>query len=264
MTPLAEGVARTLRRFATRRQPARRVTIDRRIPKSARQWVHIGSGLFALLLRVLTWWQAAAMAAAALVFNLAPAAAPRRPRGSTGPVDEARGFPLGILLYPLSVLLLTLAFPSRLDIAAAAWGILAFGDGVATLVGRRSRTKPRETAKNAEKDDLSASSAISAVSSVVVCRGTRDKSVAGTLAFVVFGGAAGVALAWWVRPAVDAVPPLAFTIAAPLAAAVLAALVETIPIRLDDNISVPATAALVLWLASLMTAGVARGSRATR
>jgi uncharacterized protein (TIGR00297 family) len=48
-------------------------------------------------------------------------------------------------------------------------------------------------------------------------------------------------------------PPLAFTIAAPLVAAVLAGLVETIPIRLDDNISVPLTAALVLWLASLMT-----------
>jgi uncharacterized protein (TIGR00297 family) len=46
---------------------------------------------------------------------------------------------------------------------------------------------------------------------------------------------------------------MAFTIAAPLVAAVLAGLVETIPIRLDDNISVPLTAALVLWLASLMT-----------
>ena len=36
----------------------------------ARQWVHIGSGLFALLLRVLTWKQAVAMAASAFVFNL--------------------------------------------------------------------------------------------------------------------------------------------------------------------------------------------------
>ena len=35
----------------------------------ARQWVHIGSGLFALLLRILAWWQAAALAAFALVFN---------------------------------------------------------------------------------------------------------------------------------------------------------------------------------------------------
>ena len=37
--------------------------------ENARQWVHIGSGLFALLLRVLTAWQASALAATALVFN---------------------------------------------------------------------------------------------------------------------------------------------------------------------------------------------------
>ena len=43
--------------------------------------------------------------------------------------------PLGHSLYPLSVLLLMLVFPSRLDIVAAAWAILAFGDGAATLVG---------------------------------------------------------------------------------------------------------------------------------
>jgi hypothetical protein len=41
----------------------------------------------------------------------------------------------------------------------------------------------------------------------------------------------------------------------------VAALVETIPIRLDDNISVPATAAIVLWIASLMTAASADGAR---
>ena len=85
--------------------------------ESARQWVHVGSGLFALALRVLTPWQAAAMAATALVFNvvLLPRVGGRR---LYRPADDVRGFPLGILLYPLSVLLLTLIFPSRLDIAA--------------------------------------------------------------------------------------------------------------------------------------------------
>jgi len=38
------------------------------------------------------------------------------------------------------------------------------------------------------------------------------------------------------------------------AAALAAALVETLPVRLDDNISVPFTAGAVLWLASLMSA----------
>src|SRR5438445_8786258 len=222
--------------------------------EDARQWVHVGSGLFALLLRVLTPWQASGLAAFALAFNVI--ALPRiGGRRLYRAVDEARGFPLGILLYPLSVLLLTLIFPSRPDITAGAWGILAIGDGAATLVGRRvSRVTP-EIAKNAEKKDRSAILALFAVK-----RGhgrlpwCPDKSVAGTVAFFVFGGFGGVALALWTRPAVEPVPPVSFTIAATLAAAIVAAFVETIPVRLDDNISVPVSAAAVLWLASLMDA----------
>jgi uncharacterized protein (TIGR00297 family) len=225
--------------------------------EQARQWVHIGSGSFALLLRVLTWWQAAALAAFALVFNLVllPHIGGRR---LYRPVDEARGFPLGILIYPLAVLLLTLTFPSRLDIVAAAWGILAVGDGAATLVGRASRPTP-ETAEHAEKR-FSARSASSAVN-----RGrlpwNGDKTIGGTLAFVVCGGIAGVALAWWTRPAVAPLPPMTFTIIAPLVAAIAAAFAETVPVRLDDNITVPATAGAVLWLASLMDAAAFSAAR---
>jgi uncharacterized protein (TIGR00297 family) len=219
--------------------------------ETARQWVHVGSGLFALLLRVLDGRQAATLAFAALAFNAAllPRLGGKR---LYRPVDHERGFPLGILLYPLSVLMLTLAFPSRLDIAAAAWGILAFGDGFATLAGRARTEGTAKTAVIAEQNSISANPAVSAVPSGRI-PWNPDKSWAGTLAFVVCGGAAAVALAAWVRPAVMPPPPMAFTIGAPLAAAVIAALVETIPVRLDDNISVPLAAALVLWLASLMT-----------
>ena len=190
----------------------------------ARQWVHIGSGSFALLLRVLTWWQAAALAAVALAFNVV--ALPRvGGRRLYRPADEARGFPIGIVLYPLAVLLLILIFPSRLDIVAAAWAVLALGDGAATLAGQRARRR---------------------------LPWNPDKTVNGTTAFIVFGGLGAVVLAWWVRPNVAPLPPRAFTIAAPIAAAIAAAFVETIPVRLDDNVSVPAAAAVVLWLASEM------------
>ena len=47
-------------------------------------------------------------------------------------------------------------------------------------------------------------------------------------------------------------PDVWFSIAAPLAAALVAAFVETIPTRLDDNLSVPASAAAVLWALSLV------------
>jgi dolichol kinase len=195
----------------------------------ARQWVHAGSGAFALALRFLTWWQAALLAAIALVFNalVLPHVGGRR---LYRPVDQARGFPLGILLYPLAVLMLILMFPSRLDIAAAAWAILALGDGAATLVGQAVRSSPLPW--------------------------NRDKSVAGTAAFIGLGAIGGVALAGWTRTAIDPQPSMTFTILAPVVAAVMAASVETIPVQLDDNISVPATAAAVLWLASIGSAAV--------
>ena len=63
--------------------------------------------------------------------------------------------------------------------------------------------------------------------------------------------AAGVALATWTRPAIASPPPTAFVIIAPIIAAVCAAFVETIPVRLDDNISVPAVAASILWVGTL-------------
>jgi uncharacterized protein (TIGR00297 family) len=46
-------------------------------------------------------------------------------------------------------------------------------------------------------------------------------------------------------------PSPAFSIAAPIVAAIAAAFVETIPVRLDDNLSVAAAAGTVLYLASL-------------
>ncbi len=210
--------------------------------ETTRQWVHIGSGLFAILLRVLTWWEAALFAAAALAFNVLvlPRIGGRR---LYRPVDEARGFPIGIFVYPLAVLLLILAFPDRLDIVAAAWAILAFGDGFATLVGQKVRSM---LAPGAAAQPLP---------------WNTEKTAPGTMAFVAFGSVTAVALACWTRPAVTPAPPLMFSLLAPIAAAAVAGLVETIPVRLDDNISVPATAAAVLWIASEISADAIAASR---
>jgi len=195
-------------------------------PESARQIVHMTMGGFALLLRYLEWWQAAILAASALVFNwyiLPKIGGTRLYRTS----EITRGFPLGILLYPLSVLLLILIFRSRLDIVAAAWGILAVGDGMATLVGHT--VGGRRVPWN------------------------EQKTLAGSAALWLMGGVAGAFLAWWCRPAIDPQPSLWFSIGAPLAAALVAAAVESIPIRLDDNLSVPMSAAAVLWVLSLVS-----------
>ena len=144
----------------------------------------------------------------------------------------------GIALYPISILLLLLVLPDRRDIVAAAWGILAFGDGMATLVGHHVGG-PR-------------------------IPWNPGKSASGAAAFVVFGAAAGSFLCWWCAPTV--IPPAYpwFSLWMPIVATVAAAAVETIPIRLDDNVSVPATAAAVLWWFSLISedqiAAVAAGA----
>ncbi len=49
-------------------------------------------------------------------------------------------------------------------------------------------------------------------------------------------------------------PDAWFSIAAPFVAALVAAFVETIPVKLDDNVSVPASAAAVLWALVLVDA----------
>lgn len=204
--------------------------------ETRRQMIHMTMGSFALLLRVMTWWQAALLAAAAVLFNLfaLPYLGGRR---LYRPADESRGFPVGILLYPLMVLLLILILPRRLDIVAIAWGIMAVGDGSATLIGRRFGTRRLPW--------------------------NRDKSIAGTASLAVTGAAAGMFLAWWSAPAVVPPPPLTFIIVAPVLAAIAAAAVESIPVRLDDNIAVPGTAAAVLWACSLVTASAATMARPT-
>ncbi len=200
-----------------------------------RQALHVTMASFALLLRVLTWWQAALCAVAAFLFNLL--VLPRIGGASLNrPRDTARGYPLGILFYPLSVLLLILAFPRRLDIVAAAWGILAFGDGAATIVGTRFRSRALPW--------------------------NPDKSVGGSLAFAAAGALAGAALCLWTRPAVSPIPPLAFALGAPVLAAVAAAGVESMRIRLDDNISVPIAAAIVLGGLALVDGPSLQAARA--
>ena len=206
-----------------------------RFSEDARQIVHIAMAGFAFLLRVVPWWQAVILAVAAIAFNTH--ALPRLARHTLyRPAEFSRGFPSGIILYPVAVLGLLLVFPSRPDIVAAAWGIMAAGDGMATIVGRRFGTWRIPW--------------------------NREKSVAGSAAFVVFGGAAGALLAWWCRPAVMPPPYIWFSVCAPFVAALAAASIETVPIRLDDNISVPASAALVLWGLSLVSQDLVRSAAA--
>ena len=188
-----------------------------------RKVVHVGCGAFAFLLRDLLPPQAAAMAVAAFLFNWQ--VLPRiggRTLWRSG--ERTQGYPRGILLYPLSVLALILYFWSAPWMAAALWGVLAFGDGSASLVGQ-TLGGPR-------------------------LPWNRDKGWFGLAAFIVFGtvGAACL-LAWTERLPLD---PSAWhgarTLGVAFVTTLACALVESLPTTLDDNFTVPLAGALVLPL----------------
>ena len=189
----------------------------------ARRVVHVGCVAFALLLRWLTWWQAALLALSAFLFNwqILPRVGGTRMWRSA---DVARGYPVGILAYPLAVLGLVLVFRERPWMAAAGWGILAVGDGMASLVGQAAGG-PRLPWND-------------------------RKSWIGLGSFVVFGTAAAAFLATWAsRSALDpGAPHWPRTVGVAFALALACALVESLPTTLDDNVTVPLAVALVLPL----------------
>jgi uncharacterized protein (TIGR00297 family) len=186
-----------------------------------RKVVHMAVGGFAFLLRWLTWPQAALMALSALLFNwrVLPLLGGR---ALWRDGERGSGYALGILLYPASVLCLVLLFREQLWMAAAIWAVLAWGDGMASLVGQGVRGpalpwNPR-------------------------------KGWAGTLAFVVFGAAgAAVLIGWTLRLPVSSWGSAhILLLAVPLA--LFCALVESLPTTLDDNVTVPLAGAVVLPL----------------
>jgi uncharacterized protein (TIGR00297 family) len=197
-----------------------------------RKLLHIAVGGFAFLLRDLTWPQAAAMALVAFVFNamLLPRLGGRR---LWREAEHGAGYPLGILLYPLAVLALVLLFRHDLWMAAAIWGVLALGDGMASILGQavggpRLPWNPR-------------------------------KGWAGFSAFFVFGTiGAGLLTAWTLRLPLGAwASPSILAIVAPLALA--CAVVESMPTALDDNLTVPIAGACVLPLLAMAEPGLLIG-----
>jgi uncharacterized protein (TIGR00297 family) len=177
-----------------------------------RKLVHVSMSGFALLLRWIPWWTGTLLALAALLFNVL--VLPRL-AGDTlmRPAERGRTLRSGVAFYALSVLILILLFRHHLEVAACAWGILALGDGASTLAGQ-GVGGPR-------------------------LPWNPGKSWAGSLAFFLAGTLGGAGLMLWVAARYPNPPtvPAAFILAG--AAALAGALVESLPLEMDDNLSVP-------------------------
>lgn len=181
--------------------------------ETARRLVHLGAGGLAFTLKHLTVPQAALIAAGAVVFNLLVL-----PRVGGEALfrsgERARPLESGIHLYPVAVLLLVLLFGWRPEVAAAGWVIMAAGDPAASAVGQRLGGRPIPW--------------------------NRRKTISGSLAFAAAAAAAAwVVLVYMGRPAGEAA-------ALAIPTALFAAGIESLPWRLNDNLTVPILSALFL------------------
>ena len=180
---------------------------DHKTNELLRKSIHIAVGFGAIALKWLPWRLAAAIAALFVIVNWLVL---HRVVGK-GVARHERGYDAGIVIYPAAICALIVIFNWHVALAAVAWVILAFGDGAATLAGR----------------------------SLPLARlpWNRDKSLGGSVAFIVFGGAAAWATArFFGSPNLNAV---AFAV-------LFGALIESLPLGFDDNLTVAASSAAML------------------
>lgn len=190
-------------------------------PSSLRLAVHAGTGLCALALGVLPapWHLVAAglgVLAGWVVFPLTGLDARLRRPGE--------GWWGGVRTYPLAVLGLVALLPR--PAAAAAWGVLAFGDAAAGWIGSRVPAAPLLGHPKATWAGSAAHATVGTLAALGLSAGVvaLDASVGGL--------------------SVGAAPAAA----ACLAAAVAGALADLVPVPPDDNLPVALAAGLTLFV----------------
>jgi len=184
-----------------------------------RQLEHLVPVVFAVLLPFMPYWFVMCLSALAVLYALY--ISPRLIRVTTRREELGKTFSPGKVFYALSIMALLLVFRDRIYIAAAVWGILAVGDSLSNVVGRRMGKRPIPF--------------------------NTSKTVEGFIAFWVSGWLAGWGLIlWnWQGPQQYSVWTLSFFA---LVAAGFCALTESLPPVLDDNLSVPWTGATAFYL----------------
>jgi dolichol kinase len=138
-----------------------------------------------------------------------------------------------VLGYACSILATLFLFPGQAELGLVVLSVLAFGDGSATLFGKLIGGKklPWNT----------------------------QKTWSGFFAFICVGGATASIIYWgetYFNPrSIDPNPGFLVALVCGGTAAVLAALAESVPSRINDNIRVGITAALGVVVAHALTVG---------
>lgn len=173
----------------------------------------------AFLLYSLNWLETVGLAVLILLFEFFILREMSSPPDAGELERESR---MGAYLWPAAILVLALVFRHHLEVVAGAWALVAIGDVAAGVIGQSRGAHPLPF--------------------------NSEKTWEGFAAFVLLGGAAALLLTLWVSG--HGFGFKALWVCA--GAAVAGAFAESLPIRLNDNVSVPLVAGGVLFCASLI------------
>ncbi|MCX7830396.1 MAG: DUF92 domain-containing protein, partial [Acidobacteria bacterium] len=187
-----------------------------------RKLIHLSMGFFALTLKWMTPWQALLCALIAFAHNVF--IFPLYGRKKIEKDEEVKKGYTGITSYPAVVFFLILfsfvfnsARVNSLTIAAMAWAVLAFGDSLSALTGMAIKGSKLPWNKN--------------------------KTVAGFVAFIVFGAVASYLMAVYFN---NDFYSNNYLISIILLSSVIAGIVESIDGQFDDNLGFPFVAFSIL------------------
>ena len=186
-----------------------------------RQLEHFAPIALAFLLRYLTWAQALIFASLAIVYALyfSPRCLPVTQR----PEETKRGFSTGKVAYAVSVFFLILLFPADKYLVAAVWANLSVGDAASNLVGRHfgRRHLPWNT----------------------------QKTWTGTISAIILSSLISTILILWIGLPTDGSPSPMRAILYGFTVSIVCSTVETLPLPVDDNITIcVAGSAFLQWL----------------
>lgn len=183
-----------------------------------RQLEHVVPLFIAFLLPYVTYRGILVLGGLGLVYSLY--VSPRWIRVTTRP-EERNRISIAKLSYALASLSVLLCFHDRIYIGAGAFAVLAVGDALSNLVGRKigGLRFPYN----------------------------RRKTVAGFVAFIFGGTLASWVVILWNSAAQTGYGPSTLLLFSALVASACA-LVETVPTPVDDNITIVWVAALLFWL----------------